>query len=454
VKPEWSVFDYGCGHGGDVKRLKKLGIDCAGWDPAHAPSQERRCADFVNLGYVVNVIEDPAERVEALRGAWELTTRVLVVSARLVADQRDAECEQLEDGCVTRIGTFQKYYDQSELREWIEAVLEERPLPAAPGVFFVFRDSEEKERYWASRYRRRLAAPQPRKSDLLFAEHRETLEPLMDFFLARGRLPHESEIQSSQLVEQFGTLRRAFTVVKRATDPAKWIEVTKGRMEDLLIYLSLSLFNHTKKFSSLPDELRRDIRAFWGNYKAACERAQAFMLTVGDQDNINIACRNSPVGKVTPQALYLHRSALDQMPVLLRAYESCAQGFVGEVPEANIIKLHRYKPQVTYLSYPGFDKVAHPELHGSVLVMLDRARVSARSYKSSASAPILHRKEDLVDESYQGSAKFAKLTQQEERKGLYENTHRIGTAHQWETLLRRRGLRIQGHRLLSANPPM
>ncbi len=38
---------------------------------------------MVNLGYVVNVIENPEERREALRGTWGLTQNVLIVSSRL-----------------------------------------------------------------------------------------------------------------------------------------------------------------------------------------------------------------------------------------------------------------------------------------------------------------------------------------------------------------------------------
>ena len=54
-----SVFDYGCGRGGDVDRLNTLGFRTSGWDPTHAPDAPRREADVVNLGYVVNVIEEP-----------------------------------------------------------------------------------------------------------------------------------------------------------------------------------------------------------------------------------------------------------------------------------------------------------------------------------------------------------------------------------------------------------
>src|SRR5436309_12710355 len=63
------LFDYGCGHGRDLALLREMGIGCDGWDPAHRPEAERRPADVVNLGYVLNVIEDPDERARALKSA-------------------------------------------------------------------------------------------------------------------------------------------------------------------------------------------------------------------------------------------------------------------------------------------------------------------------------------------------------------------------------------------------
>src|SRR5947207_1773642 len=63
-------FDYGCGRGTDVQLLSAAGITASGWDPTHRPTVPLREADVVNLGYVVNVIEDPDERVEVLQEAW------------------------------------------------------------------------------------------------------------------------------------------------------------------------------------------------------------------------------------------------------------------------------------------------------------------------------------------------------------------------------------------------
>jgi DNA phosphorothioation-associated putative methyltransferase len=86
IIPATTVFDYGCGHGSDMCHLQSLAIRCEGWDPALRPHTERSPAEVVNLGYVVNVIEDPKERVETLRLAWGLATRALVISARLKND--------------------------------------------------------------------------------------------------------------------------------------------------------------------------------------------------------------------------------------------------------------------------------------------------------------------------------------------------------------------------------
>jgi hypothetical protein len=67
------VFDYGCGRGDDVRGLRENGIEAAGWDPYYAPDNPIAAADMVNLGFVVNVIEDFDERLEALTRAWSLT---------------------------------------------------------------------------------------------------------------------------------------------------------------------------------------------------------------------------------------------------------------------------------------------------------------------------------------------------------------------------------------------
>ena len=63
---EYTLFDYGCGLGDDLRELEAHGIDAAGWDPTHRPEVDRFPCDLVNIGFVINVIEAREERIEAI----------------------------------------------------------------------------------------------------------------------------------------------------------------------------------------------------------------------------------------------------------------------------------------------------------------------------------------------------------------------------------------------------
>src|SRR5207302_9008842 len=83
--------------------------------------------------------------------------------------------------------------------------------------------------------------------------------------------------------------------------------------------------------SALPLSLQRDIRAFFGSYANACRLADDRLFRAGDAAAVDDACRRSAVGKLLPNALYVHRSALDALDPLLRIYEGCARAYLGEI---------------------------------------------------------------------------------------------------------------------------
>ena len=114
-------------------------------------------ADIVNLGFVVNVIEDPAERVEALTSAFRLARMVLSVGVML--HSADLPGRPYRDGYLTSRNTFQKYFSQAEFKDYLEQVLHQSAFMVGPGVAFVFADNEAEQRFNANRYRSRgLAA--------------------------------------------------------------------------------------------------------------------------------------------------------------------------------------------------------------------------------------------------------------------------------------------------------
>lgn len=406
-------------------------------------------SDVVNLGYVVNVIEDARERADTLRQAWALTNQLLIVSAQLTADAKPTELRPYRDGCLTRLNTFQKYYEQQELREWIDRELQTVSIPAAPGVFYVFKDSALAQHYLLSRLRRRIAVPRQRQSDLLYERHQRLLAALMAFYADRGRLPEVRELENGEeLCEALGSVKRAFSVVRRVTGEDQWEEIREERAQDLLVYLALAKFDGRPAFSLLPEELQLDVRAHFSTYKKACERADALLFAVGNGEEVDRACRRSPHGKQTPSALYFHIDLLPRLAPILRVYEGCARAYVGSVEEANLIKMHRAKPQVSYLSYPDFERDPHPALTESLKVRFRGLQIEYRDYRESSNPFVLHRKEEFVAEDHPLRAKFARLTAQEERLGLYADTQRVGTREQWARLLASTGLVQRGHRIV------
>ena len=133
----------------------------------------------------------------------------------------------------------------------------------------------------------------------------------------------------------------------------------------------------------LPLPNRRDIRAIFSNYRRACEEADVALLAVGEMERVSRAARGSSVGKLTPSAIYVHESALESLPPLLRLYEGCARGYIGRVDGANLVKLHTGELRVSYLSYPDFESDPHPALASSMTVHLQTFRVRKRDYTTS-----------------------------------------------------------------------
>ncbi|MGP0069200.1 MAG: hypothetical protein ACLQGP_37070, partial [Isosphaeraceae bacterium] len=66
----------------------------------------------------------------------------------------------------------------------------------------------------------------------------------------------------------------------------------------------------------------------------------------------------------------------------------------------------------------------------------------------SENPPILHRKETFLPAELPLRSKFERLTRQEERAGLLEETATIGTRSGWADRLSSMGYVVRGHRLV------
>jgi len=443
-----TFFDYGCGYGGDVQRVGLLGNVSVGWDPYYFPETEHTPADIVNLGYVLNVIEDPSERSQSLYKAWELTQKVLIVSAQVLIRDRGNNQLAYADGIVTRRNTFQKYYEQEELKKYINLVLNVDAIPVALGIYFVFRDETEKEHFKAWRYFSSTYTPRVRIPFKRFDDYQETLQPLMEFYTKRGRLPVKGELENEEeLLIEFGTFKRAFQVILQATDEAEWDAIAYRRSLDITVYLALSNFNERRSIYTIPQQMRLDIKAFFGSYQEACEIADEKLFSLGKPGVRAKACQQSKIGKHTPSALYVHVDALQALDPLLRIYEGCASRTFGGMDGATLVKFALSQPQISYLFYPEFDTDPHPALHTSMIIDLQTLEVKYREYDSMENPPILHRKETFVTPDYPLYKTFASLTQQEEELGLLQDKQTIGHRVGWEKCLAEHKVEIREHQV-------
>ena len=229
LKTGSTFFDYGCGQGSDVRGLRALGHDADGWDPVHRHDAEKRPADIVNMGYVLNVIENPAERVEALVDAHQLAKRLLVVSGLIRETVESEHAAQFRDGVLTQRNTFQKFFEQQELQQYIEDALDSTAVPVALGVFYVFRDPADQQDFLSARSRRtvdwtqisaRLGLGGPRTLwKLLYEEHKELLDVFGHLTLELGRIPEAGEYNRlGEISERLGSAKRALRAYVQGSD--------------------------------------------------------------------------------------------------------------------------------------------------------------------------------------------------------------------------------------------
>jgi DNA phosphorothioation-associated putative methyltransferase len=143
----------------------------------------------------------------------------------------------------------------------------------------------------------------------------------------------------------------------------------------------------------------------------------------------------------------VHLDAYEYLPAILKVYEGCARRIVGDIESATLFKLFRTKKQVSYLSYPEFDRKAHPALAKSETIDLTSLTYRRISYEKYENRPILHRKELFIARSDTRWQLFSDLSTKEEALGLLKNSESIGSEIQWQERLVSHGVTINGHSL-------
>ena len=389
-----TVFDYGCGQGDDMRLLRAMGVDVSGWDPAFRPDSCRVPTDIVNLGFVLNVIEDADERREALADAYSLARQVLVVSVMLGYQSKRARFAEYRDGVVTQRSTFQKYYAQEEFRDYLEATLDANAIPVAPGICIVFQHAADEQLFLLARqqvrreWRLLRREPTSRAVARLIEDNRAQIDAYWLTALELGRPPAADECPAAQaLAATLGSRRRVHDWVSRLHEPEQFEAAALGRQEDLLVYFALGHFGHRRPYRALPARLQRDVAHFFGSIVRARAAGKRALFAAGDAGRVAEAagfCHDElGIGQLAgSHHLTFHQSVLGECLPLVRVYVGCALQLFGDAAYVDLVKVHLESRKVTFLVYDDFESPT-PALVERIKVDLPRLRVDYFDYVAS-----------------------------------------------------------------------
>jgi DNA phosphorothioation-associated putative methyltransferase len=473
LEPGRSFFDYGCGRGDDLAGLLSLGYSGAGWDPHFRPDSPLVRSEVVNLGFVINVIEDPAERIAALHGAYALATGALSVAAILWSSSAP-HARPYRDGVLTTRNTFQRFFSQGELQTFIESVLDEQAFPVGPGIYFVFRDRYLEQRFLSGRQMDPTRAPrllatrertrlepslrrQPRSE--LDATRGASLEKLWNACVEWGRLPDSDEYPESEgIVELFGSWKRALNRMLAANDPALLERAAAARMEELRLYFALQAFDRRRNRTIVDPRLKRDVRSFFGSLSTAEAEGLRLLKRSADPAEMKAACEAAAADGLGwlegDHSLQLHTSMVRQLPPVLRAYVGCATSLYGDVSSADLIKLHIQSGKVSLMRFDDFEGSAIPLMVERVKIKLREQDLDYFEYGGQYPPAPLYFKSRYINEEFLGYAEQVEFDRQLAELSIVDQEG-FGPSHaEFQDALRLRRRQISGLNLLpSADIP-
>lgn len=477
ISAQVTVFDYGCGRGDDIKGLESIDIRCSGWDPHYHKENTIKKADIVNLGFVVNVIEDPAERVEAIERAFCLAGTALVASVMLHSNDRPGK--PYRDGYLTARNTFQKYFSQDEFKDYLEHVLNQEPVMIGPGIALVFKDKDAEQRFLLNRYRSsnvarrllsarvsprssiktqgdRIRAPRKSRTEREFEELRPMLDEVWRVALEMGRFPEQYEIPQTTALPGNVTHTRAIRLIRAHYDLGLLEKSADTRSNEIKLYIASLQFGKKAPYSHLEPKLRNDIRYFFGDYKAATNEALRLLLDSGKIGVILEACKQAAadgLGWLDDElSLQIHTSLVERLPAVLRAYISCGLLLWNNMSAVQLIKIHIGSGKLTLLKYDNFEDHAIPDLVKRVKVNIRKLDYDVFDYDVPQHPPSpLLLKSRFMHEDMPGYAEQAQFDEALELTGIFDQLPTQATRELIDAALEAKRLEIDGVKLVRSS---
>jgi DNA phosphorothioation-associated putative methyltransferase len=389
-----SFFDYGCGRGDDIAGLTELGYQATGWDPAYHADRMQVPAAIVNLGFVLNVIEDPTERNLALRRAWELTEKALIVSVISIWERPKQGLEEFSDGHLTQRGTFQRYFEPGELKCYVDDLLGIDTLPYSPTSVLCFKDPDMEQEYVARAERGvGLAVPPPshplRKSRLsqcierFMADHPDEWTELVGLVTDTAAPPPLAILTPHEQLVNCGVRPPDLTeAIMDIMGEDEWKGLIERVRNRFLSRLALGFFRGKPKPKHYSLVEREAVKHHFSSFAAAIDRARPILFAIGDPNTIAAECAATNLGVEDEQALFVHRSCIPYISPVLQTYIGAGRLFHGEINTVDVFKIHKASGKLTLLLYDDFAGSTAPILHTRVKINFRARRIDYFNHRA------------------------------------------------------------------------
>ena len=407
LRKEHTLLDYGCGHGDDVALLKKNGFKSTGWDPYYYPKRPRKkLFDFVNLGFVLNVIEDPHERKQTLVEANTFSKKVTLISCMLAGDMNQKISKPFSDGFVSSNNTFQKYYLQSELKNYIASQLDGPIYALGPGVFALIKDPNLLEDF---EYINIANTTDQKRSDTnalkdvdvdfsalqkkQFASRKIALSFISKYFQRHARFPSYEDLKKYNGTEiSRSEFKLALLKFNSGLDKIAANHVTERVRNELLQKFSVRKFVKLRADFPVSDVLRKDIRNIFKTQKALHEAADTLLYELGNYDLVLSDASNAveaQLGLLLDSKFICHSRNKSKLPIRLQALLNLASFLSGNHIDTEIYQIHLETKKVSMLTFHDFKLSALPKLKTRTKVDFRSFDIEYVSYSASTNIRVI-----------------------------------------------------------------
>ena len=406
VSRKSEIFDYGCGRGDDITILQYSEFEnVSGWDPYYFKDNEiPKSAEFVNLSFVLNVIEHEKERYSVLSSAYEIASKALVFSVMLNHQNTLQFARPFKDGFLSSINTFQKFYSALEIEQLVKTVLNETPIKIGAGIYIVFKDKDLEQEFLFKKQLGLLAEIKTPPKEVTIERYSvELVDKFVTAILGFGRIPKLDELHED-LGRMITDTNVSFNRLARiALSQISLTELSKLQEEmaaEILIFLAINMFDGRVKYGSLSARLQNDVKAHYGSIRTANENAEKLLFSLSKVDDLFQSALDSEhagTGNLFDGKFRFHYDQRNRLPATLKLFFKIGERLHRTLEEGDIVQLHLESKKMSYLRVDDFEKSPLPRIHSREIINFLTSEVANVGHAEQKQVRVLHNKSALMN---------------------------------------------------------